>query len=486
MPQGVGVRLPPPAQNNNGISSAYAIFCLNTIKDKGMNVTRQDVDALNATLTVEVTPEDYEKKVNDTLNNYRKTAKVPGFRPGHVPMGLVKKQYGKAVLSEELNKAVNQTLQEYITENKLDILGNPIPTEGEDSFKGDFDNPANFEFTYAIGLAPEINVPLSGKSKFDYLKVKVDDALIDKQIEDLTRRYGKLVAGEKVGEKDMILAQFVELNDDESIKEGGILHTSTVSMEFVSDDKVKKSIVGKEVGDKIVVNPEDVSRGGADTASMLGVKEDELENVSDKFQMTINEIKVMEPAELNQELFDKLFGPGVVSDEKELRERVKTDLEGMFVNDSDRMLTRSVYDDLLEKTEVTLPDEFLKRWIQMSNETEITMEQIEADYENYAKGLKWQLIQSAIFKANDIKLENDEVIDFTKGLLVNNYAQYGMPAPEDEELTKSAMQVLQNQEEANRVYDMLAERKLTSYFKETVKLNEKEISYDEFAELASN
>lgn len=448
-----------------------------------MNVTRQDVDALNATLTVKVTPEDYEQKVNAALNNYRKTAKVPGFRPGHVPMGLVKKQYGKAVLSEELNKVVNESLQAYITENKLDLLGNPIPKEN-DEFRGDFENPVDFEFTYVIGLAPKIEVPLSGKNKFDYVKVKMDDTLIDKQVEDLQRRYGKLVSTDTVGEKDMILAQFVELNEDASIKEGGILHTSTISLEFIKKDEVKKELTGKKVGDKVTVNPADVSRGGADTAAMLGVKEDELEGVSDKFQMTINEIKVMELAELNQELFDKLFGPDSVTDEKQLRARVQADLDGMFVNDSDRMLTRSVYDSLLEKTEVTLPDDFLKRWIQLSNEKEITMEQIEADYDNYAKGLKWQLIQGAIFKANDIKLENEEVIEFTKGLLVNNYAQYGMPAPADEELTQSAMQVLQNQDEANKVYDMLAERKLTTYFKETVKLNEKEVSYEEFTELA--
>ncbi len=451
-----------------------------------MNVTRQDVDALNATLTVEVTPEDYAAKVKSTLDKYRKTAKIPGFRPGHVPMGLVQKQYGKPVLSEELNKLVNEALNNFITENKIEILGNPIPAEGEDGFKGDFGQPENFEFTYKIGLSPEVNVALSSKNKFDYVKVKVDDELINKQIEDLRRRYGKLVSGEAVGEKDMILAQFVELNEDESIKEGGILHTSTISMEFVKDDKVKKSLLGKKIEDKVIVNPADVSRGGSDTAAMLGVKEDELENVSDKFQLTINEIKVMELADLNEELYDKLFGPGAVTNEKELRARVTTDLEGMFVNDSDRMLTRSVYDSLLEKTEVTLPDEFLKRWIQLSNEKEISMEQIEEEYDGYAKGLKWQLIQGHIFKANDIKLENEEVIDFTKGLLVSNYAQYGMPAPGDEELTQSAMQVLQNRDEANRVYDMLAERKLTTYFKETVKLNEKEVSYDQFVEMASN
>ena len=449
-----------------------------------MNVVREDVDALNAILTVEVKPEDYEKKVKDTLNKYRKTAKVPGFRPGHVPFGLVQKQYGKAVLSEELNRVVNESLQKYISENKIDILGNPIPSANGE-FKGDFNKPGDFEFKYDIGLAPEFKVSLSGRNKYDYVKVKVDKKLIDQQVEDLRRRYGKLVSGEEVGEKDMVLAQFVELNDDKSIKEGGILHTSTVSMEFVEKKTVKKKLVGKKVGDKVVVNPADVSKGGADTAAMLGIQQEELENVSDKFQLTINEIKVMELADLNEELYDKLFGPGNVKDEKGMKDRVKTDLEGMFSKDSDRMLTQAIYNDLLEKTKVELPDGFLKRWIKLSNEKEITEEQIEAEYDGYAKGLKWQLIQGNIFKKNDIKLENEEVISFTKGLLVSNYAQYGMPAPEDEELTASATQILQNREEANRIYDMLAEQKLTVYFKETVKLADKEVSYDEFVEMAS-
>ena len=448
-----------------------------------MNVIREDIDALNAILKVKVSPEDYASHVKGALEKYRKTAKIPGFRPVHVPFSLVQKQYGKGVLSEELNKVVNQSLQTYIAENKIEILGNPIP-KGEGNFEGDFNNPADFEFTYEIGLSPEVKVSLTAKSKFDYVKVKIDKKLIDKQIEDLQRRYGKLISGEEVGERDMILAQFVELNDDDSIKEGGILHTSTISMEFVSDKKVKKELTGKKIGDKVIVSPNSVSKGGADTAAMLGVTEADLDTISEKFQMTINEVKVMELAELGTELYDKLFGPGTVKDEKELRARVKTDLDGMFVNDSDRMLTRAVYDSLLEKTEVNLPDTFLKRWIKMSNEKEISDEQIEAEYDGYAKGLKWQLIQGQIFKANEIKLENEEVINFTKGLLVSNYAQYGMPAPEDAELTKSAMEVLQNKDESNRVYDMLAEQKLTAYFKETVKLSEKEVTYEEFAEMA--
>lgn len=449
-----------------------------------MNVIRQDVDALNAVLKVQIAPEDYQTKVKSTLDKYRKTAKIPGFRPGHVPFGMIQKQYGKAVLAEELNKIVNDGLYKFIEENKIEILGNPIPKEGTE-VKGSFDQPDTFEFEYEIGLTPAIDVPLSAKSKYDYVKVKIDNPLIDKQIDDLRRRYGKLISSDAVGDGDMILAQFVELNEDGSIKEGGILHSSTISMEFVKDAKVKAEITGKKKGDKVVVDPASVSRGGKDTAAMLGIKEEELETISDKFQMTINEIKRMEMAELNQELFDKLFGADAISSEAELRERISKDLNGMFANDSDRLLTKEIFMDLVEKTKVDLPNTFLKRWIKLSNEKAISDEQIESEYDGYAKNLKWQLIQGNIFKTNEIKLDNSEVIDFTKGLLVSNYAQYGIPAPEDKELTEAALSVLKNREEATRVYDMLAEQKLTQYFKNTVKLNEKEVSYDEFVELAS-
>lgn len=449
-----------------------------------MNVIRQDVDAINAILKVQVAPADYQDKVKAALDKYRKTAKVPGFRPGHVPMGMIHQQYGKAVLVDILNKLVNENLYKFIEQNKIEILGNPIPKEGVEVI-GSFEKPDVFEFEYEIGITPVIEVPISSKSKYDYIKVKIDNSLVDKQMNDLRRRYGKLISVDAVGEGDMILAQFVELNEDETIMQGGILHSSTISMEIVEDKKVKESLLGKVKGDKVVVNPTSVSRGGKDTAALLGIKEEELGDVSDKFQMTITEIKKMEMAELNQELYDKLFGPGTITSEKELRERISKDLDGMFANDSDRLLTRDIFNDLVERTKVNLPSTFLKRWIKLSNEHPVTDEQIEKEFDGYEKSLKWQLIQGNIFKTNEIKLENQEVIDFTKGLLVSNYAQYGVPAPEDAELTASAMQVLQNKEESTRVFDMLAEQKLTQYFKNTVKLKEKEVSYDEFVEMAS-
>jgi trigger factor len=443
------------------------------------------VNAQTALLTVQVSPADYQGKVTASLEKYRKQAKIPGFRPGKVPMALVQKQYGKAVLAEEMNKLVSDALYKYVQENKLEILGNPIPKE-DTEVKGDFENPGDFEFTYEIGYSPAIDLDLGAKSKFDYVKVKIDDALLDKQIDDLRRRYGKLVSSETVSETDMILGQFVELNDDETIKEGGIMHSSTTSLEFIEDKKVKATLVGKTKGDKVIVSATAITRGDRDKAAMLGVKEEELANHGDKYQVTINDIKKMELAELNQDLFDKLFGEGTITTEKELRDRIKTDLEQMFTNDSDRLLTREVYRELVDKTNVALPDDFLKRWIRLSNEKPISQEQIDAEYDNYAKDLKWQLIQGHIFKANNIQLDHSEAIEYTKGLIVNQYAQYGLPAPEDKELTAQAAKALANREEANRIYDMLAEAKLTNYFKSTVKLNSKEVSYDDFVAMANN
>jgi trigger factor len=450
-----------------------------------MDVTKESVDNLNALLKVKVEKKDYQEKVDKQLADYRKKANISGFRKGKVPMGIINKQYGRPVLAEELNKLVSEALYGFIEKEKLDILGNPIPKTDEE-VKGDFNNPDTFEFTYEIGMTPQFDIKLSGKSKYEYTKVKIDKKLVDKQVEDLTKRYGKLVSGEIVGEKDMVLGQFVELDEKGEIKEGGIMNSSTISLEFIEKDKVKKELIGKKAGDKVIVNPADVSKGSQDMASMLGVKEEELDSISDKFQLTINEIKIMEPAELNQELFDKLFGEGAVSSEKEMRGKIEADLEQMFAQDSDKILMRRVTNDLIEKTKIDLPDEFLKRWIHASQQEPIEMAQIEKEYDAYAKNLKWQLIQSAIFKANDIKIEQAEVLNHTKGLLVNQYAQYGMPAPEEEELNQAAQKVLSNQKESQQIHDMLAETKLTSFFKETVKLNEKSVDYDEYAKIAQD
>ena len=450
-----------------------------------MKITKENVDDLNAILNVKVEKKDYQENVDKALTDYRKSANIPGFRKGKVPMGMIRKQYGKSVLGDELNRLVSDSLFKYVDEQEFEILGNPLP-KNDVEIKGDFDNPADFEFAYEIGISPEVDVKITGKNKYEYTRVKVDKKLIDKQVEDLTRRYGKLVDGEEVGEKDMIIGQLVELDEKGEIKEGGVMNSSTISMEFVEDEEVKKELIGKKSAEQVVVNPISISKGGSDTASMLGIEEDQLDTISDQFQLTIKEVKIMEPAEMNQELFDKLFGEGEVKSEKELRDRVKADMEKMFEKDSEKILTRRISDDLIEKTNMQLPNEFLKKWIVASQEEPISMEDVEKDYGNYSRSLKWQLIQNKIFKDNDMKVEQEEALNYTKGLLVNQYAQYGMPTPEDAELVQSAQKVLSDKKESQQIFDMLAEEKLTKFFKETVKLEEKEVDYDEYVKIAQD
>jgi trigger factor len=329
-----------------------------------MNVIREEIDALNAVLTVKISVDDYQVKVKQALEKYRRTAKIPGFRPGHVPYGLIQKQYGKAVLAEELNKLTNDSLYNYISENNLAILGNPIP-KADAEVIGSFDQPENFEFSFEIGYSPSFELPISSKSTFEYNLVKIDNALLDKQIEDLRRRYGKLVSSEIVGEKDMLIGKFDELESSGNIKEQGISHTATISLEFLDDKKVVKLFAGKKLDDEIEIDPRKVSKGEKDLASMLGLKEEELPHLSSNFRYTITEIKRMELADLNEELYDKIFLPGDVRSEEELRNRISSDLEKMFAGDTDRMLTRDVYNFLMEKTIVEFPEVFLKRWIKL-------------------------------------------------------------------------------------------------------------------------
>jgi trigger factor len=448
-----------------------------------MNILREDVDALNAVLRVQISPEDYQANVKSALEKYRKTAKVPGFRPGMVPFGFIQKQYGKSVLAEEINKLTNDSLYKYITENKLDILGNPIPKEDSTSV-GNFDKPENFEFSFEIGFAPTFDLAIAGK-KFEFPKVKIDDTLINKQIEDLQRRYGKLTSVETASAKDMILGKFEELTETGEVKEGGISHSTTISLEFIDKKEASDLLNGKKVSDTFELNPSLVSKNDADKAAMLGLKEDQLASVSDKFQFTISDIKQMELAELNDELFGKLFMDGEVTTVEQLKARIADDLSRMFSEDSDRILTRDVYNFLLEETKMEFPTAFLKRWIKISSEKPVTEEDIENEFDAYLKSLKWQLIQSKIFTENNLKLTNEEVIDHTKGLLVANYAQYGIPAPDDAELTESAVRLLKNKEQANGIYDRLAEQKLTTYFKSAVSIDTKEVSYDDFVAIAS-
>jgi trigger factor len=444
-----------------------------------MNVIREDLNALNARLKVKVTPEDYQSKVSETLSKYRKTAKIPGFRPGHAPMGMIQKQYGKSVLFDEVSKMVTDAINNYISEEKLNLLGNPIPVE-ENGFSGDFSNPTDFEFVYEIAFPPQIDVTITKKDSFDFEKVDVNQDLINKQAEDIRRRYGKLVSSDEVKEKDLILGRFVELNDDKSVKEGGIDHTSSISLEFLDSNDARQMFVGKKVGDSIELNPDDASKGPKDKAAMLGVKEDELENIGSLFSYTINEIKSMELADLNEELFLKLYPDATVTNEDEFLARIKSDLEKMFEQDSDKKLYRTIYDSLMEKVNADFPDDFLKRWIKQVNDKPVTDEQIDSEYDGYRNMLKWQLIEKTLFDKHNLVIDQMELINFTKHLLRTNYSNYGIFEVDEEELTQSAMKFLQDKKQTDAIISRLAEDKLINLFKTEASLKDKVVSYEDF------
>tara|TARA_Y100000782_G_scaffold115604_1_gene161401 strand:+ start:4884 stop:6293 length:1410 start_codon:yes stop_codon:yes gene_type:complete len=452
-----------------------------------MKVTEEKKDDLNAVVSIKLSTEDYKDSVEKLLKQYRKTAKMSGFRPGMVPMGMVKKMYGKSAIAEEVNKILQEQLNKHIQENELDILGQPLPQEGSDVVF-DANTYPEIEFTYEIGLAPDFSVNISDKDKFNYSTIKVDEELIEKYTNDLARRYGKVENAEKAEEKDMLQGEFKELDAEGNVVEGGIESTSTIALEFIEDEKAKKPLVGATVDQTFTIEPEKVSKGHEDMGKMLDVDHHAVHELIDnktKFQFTVKQIFRMIPAEVNQELFDKIYGEGTVASKEEFDAKIKEQLETMFSRDSDQLLMRDAQEALLEKLKLELPDTFLKKWLKATNEQPLTDEQIEAEYDDYTKQLRWQLITNKIIKENEVKIEQEELLEYTKGLVRNQFAQYGQAEIGDEIVEESAKRALQSEEDLRNIYDQLLGQKMLALFKETFKLKNKEVSFDDFVKLAT-
>jgi trigger factor len=449
-----------------------------------MNITKEKVDDLNAIIKVQLDQVDYQGNVDKVLKNHRKNANIPGFRKGHVPMGMIKKQVGVSVIVEEINKILSDSLHKFITEQDLNLLGNPLPKL--DAQKAiDWSNQKDFEFTYEVGIAPEFDVDVMAKLKLDYYKIKIEDKDVDKYISDVSKRYGKMSNPEVAEADDMVFGKFDELDAEGNIKEEGISHSSVIIIESVTDKKIKKSLVGAKANDIFEIDPKVVSENKQDQAAAIGVDVIKLDTIISKFKFTVEKINKIIPAELDQELFDKVYGPNAVSDIKEFRAKVSDELGKGLSTDADRKLKTDIQDELIKKLKLKLPDTFLKRWIKESNEKPITTDQIEEEYDNYSKGLQWQLIENKLIQTNDIKVTPEEVVEHTKGLLAQQMAGMGLPGgTNDDELTETANRVLQNKEEAKNLYMMMYDSKLMDYYKANLKLKEKEVSYEAFIKLA--
>lgn len=443
-----------------------------------MNITQKNLDALNAELTIRLEPADYNETYEKAIKDYRKNVNMPGFRPGHVPVTLVKQRFGKSILAEQINKMLQDAIYKHISENKINVLGNPLPVDTENDL-GNWDNPSDFQFTYQLGIAPEFDLTLDSSMTFDLYRVDVNEELINRQVKDLARRYGKLSAPEVSEAEDMLMVDLAQLDADGAVLEGGIQSKTTVSVEYIKDVDTKNSLIGLKKDDNVKVNPHLLSTNHEDLARMLGITHDQVHHLSGLFQLTVTEIKRMEPAELNQELFDKLFSEGKVTSEAEMKERVKEDLEKMFEKDSEWLFKREFVKTIVEKVNPQLPDEFLKRWITMTNEKPITSDALDNEYPNYAGGLKWQLIETKIIRENEIKVSMEEANAHVKNILAERYAQYGMNL-EEEQLEDLAKKTLSNREEVQNIYDFLYEDKVAKLVREKCTINAKKLNYDEF------
>ena len=441
-----------------------------------MNVTTTETGDLKAILRVEIEPSDYKEKVEKILKDYRRKANLPGFRPGKVPASLIRKQYGKSVLIEEVNHILQHAVYDHLQEEKLDILGNPLPVPNDQI---DWENQESFQFDFELGLTPEFELKLNEKLKVPYYRIVADKKMLDRYANDYARRFGSMKYPEKVTDDAIVKAIFQEVDDQGQPVEDGINKEASFSMESVEDKKTRKALNGKSVGDKVTIDSSRAFKKEFNLANLLDTDEAGLKNSTGKFELDIIEISELIPAEMNQDLFDKVFGEGAVKGKDEFYERIKQDAEQMFVGESDRKFLEDIKEKVLSKTKFDLPDEFLKKWLRTNQENPVSEEQVEEEYPNLKENMKWQLVENKVMRENDIEIGEEEILEYTKGLIANQMRQYGQE-PDPENLAGIANNVLQNREEAQRITDQLASQKLLDFYKDTVKLDVKEVSFDDF------
>ena len=439
-----------------------------------MKFNRSNTDDLNAVLTVTVDRADYADKVNQALKNYRKNANIPGFRKGQVPMSLIKKQYEMPLVYDEVNKLLQTGVDDYLRDNELQILGQPVPKADEN-----FDwNADELNFSFDLGLAPDFDVDLEN-IKVPYHKIEVSEEDINKYIDNFASRYGKMSPAEEVAEGAVLKGVFHETDENGEVVEGAEHYHS--SFKF-NDLKTKELFEGKKVEDKVLVDAKDLFEDEFMLADTLGIED--ATDFDKKLQFKINEIVNLQNAEIDQDLFDKVYGEGNVDSEEAFRTKIKEEAEKMYEGEADRVMLSSVLMKLVDESDFQLPSEFLKNWLKFNQKEEKTDEEIEKMYTDSEKGFKYQLIEGKLADKFDIDVTQEDVLDQAVKMIKQQMAMYGISNPEmdDDQLKQIAMSSLQNEQEAKRLSDQVFSDKLLAVFKEKIKFDEKTVSFDEFIE----
>ncbi len=447
-----------------------------------MNITRENVDDLNAVLKIQVEKADYEGNVEKVLKDYRKKANIKGFRPGMVPIGLIKKMYGRAVQIDEINKVVTNNIQKYLADEKIEILGDPLP-RSDDHEKIDFDTQESFTFSFDLGLSPSIDIKLGKKNKVTFYEIEADEKMKNDYLENYTRRYGKFEKADISEEKDILKGKIEEIDSEGNpVHEGISADDTTLSIEVIKDKKIKKLFTGRSEKDTIDFDLRKAFPNDFEIAGLLKKQKEEVTEVKGDFRFTVNEISRFRHAEINQELFDRIYGESIVASEEEFRKKLEDEIHTNLTNESNYKLAIDLKKLAMEKTEFQLPEDFLKRWLVKVNE-KTTEEQVEKEFDNFRNDLKWQLIRNRIARMNEIKITEEELLKEAENITRYQFQQYGLFYADAEQVTTYAKETLKREEDAKRIADKILEEKVTGLLKEMVKLDNKSVTIEEFNKL---
>ena len=449
-----------------------------------MNISFENPDKVNGLLTITVEEADYQASVEKTLKDYRKKANYPGFRPGMVPMGLIKKQFGVSAKMDAINKLIGEQIYKYMQDNKIQMLGEPLPSEKQEA--QDLEKPAPYTFAFDIAVAPEFKIELNGHNKIDHYTITVDDALIDRQVDMFASRSGSYEKAESYEDNDMLKGDLRELDEQGNTKEGGVtVEAAAIMPNYIKNEAQKALFNGAKLGDIITINPSEAYESEAEIASLLKVERDRVKDFKGNFSYQITDIQRYKKHPVDQELFDQMFGKDTVKDEKAFREKIAEGLKVQLAVDADYKFILDVRAYCEKKVgKLQFPDALLKR-IMLNNNKDKGEEFVEKNYEQSVKELTWHLIKEQLVAANQIKVDDADVLNAAKETARVQFAQYGMNNVPDEYVENYAKEILKKRENVDGLVDRAVDIKLTDALKKVVKLNEKEISLDDFNKMMS-
>ncbi len=447
-----------------------------------MNITKEQPDNLNAVISIKIEEADYLPKVEEVLKDYRKKARIDGFRPGNVPMGMIRKMYYKPILAEEINHLVGDKLMAYIRDEDLQILGEPLPhLDGQKEV--DFDNDKEFEFSFDIGLRPDFELEINKEDKIPHYKIKVEDQIIDEQVENTRQRFGSLLSVETAQEDDTVQVRLVQTDDQGAPLEDGVMvEDAKMSLKMMKDEDQKKLFIGCKSGDKIHFKIKQAYPNPTDLGSLLKIDAADVEALTEDFEAEILDVTTFDKHELNQDLFDQVYGEGIVNSVEEFRAKVSEELEAAYQRESNYRFALDVKDYYLNKAELPLPVEFLKRWIIESND-QLSPESLDEEFSEYEEEFRWQIIKDKFIRTSEISVSEEELVEFASMMTRNQFYQYGLYNLTDEQIEQFARENLKKPEEARKLHQNKMEDKLIQHIKETINPEAKDISTDEFKKL---